>query len=68
MARLLAKRPILYLSSQYEAGDELPQNNQEMVELWLMYDSAMYVDDSNTESESTKKAEKKVAKSNKGAQ
>lgn len=69
MPKLIAQRPVLYLANQYKAGDALPQNNQEMVELWVKYGSAAYVDDdSNIETDSTKKSEKKIAKSTKGAQ
>lgn len=37
---LAALRPILYLARQYEAGDSLPVNNQEMVEAWIEAGSA----------------------------
>ena len=35
MRKLIAKYPILYLSKQYDIGDELVANNPEMVKAWL---------------------------------
>ena len=35
MEKLIATYPILYLSKQYEVGDELPANDPKMVEAWL---------------------------------
>ena len=42
MPKLIAKKPILHLANQYKPGDELPQNDQEMVELWIKYESAEF--------------------------
>lgn len=64
MARLIAKRPILHLANQYNAGEELPQNDSKMVELWIKYGSAQYDDkDTSEKSESDdKKTEKKTSR------
>lgn len=64
MARLIAKRPILHLATQYRAGDELPQNDQEMVKLWIKYDSAQFDEPiANEKSEpDNKKIEKKASR------
>ena len=35
MVKLIAKYPILYLSKQYDIGDELIANNPEMVSAWI---------------------------------
>lgn len=83
MPRLIAKRPILHLATQYKAGEELPQNDQTMVKLWLEYDSATYEANEGkqvnsqeeqkeecgeVEPKEDKKTEKKSTKSKKEAQ
>ena len=35
MNRLIALYPILYHSTQYKVGEELPANNPEMLEAWI---------------------------------
>ena len=45
--RLIATRPVLYRSTQYKAGDRLPADDQVMVDAWLQYGSAKWVDDEN---------------------
>lgn len=40
MKKLIAIYPILYLSKQYEVGDELPANDLKMVEAWLDAETA----------------------------
>ena len=40
MKKLIAKRPILYGSRMYEAGDTLPANDERMVNAWLAAESA----------------------------
>ncbi len=35
MDKLIAIYPILYQSHQYDVGDELPANDQDMVNAWL---------------------------------
>lgn len=64
MARLIAKRSILHLANQYNTGEELPQNDSKMVELWIKYGSAQYDDKVTSEkSESDdKKTEKKTSR------
>ncbi len=44
MKKLIAKRPILYGSRMYEAGDTLPANDQRMVDAWLAAESAEFID------------------------
>lgn len=45
--RLVAKRPVLYRSTQYRAGDALPADNPAMVEAWLDAKSAEWVDEAD---------------------
>lgn len=45
--KLTAKRPILYRSKQYKVGEQLPADNQAMVEAWLEADSAQWIDETN---------------------
>ena len=47
MRKLVAKRPVLYRSTQYRAGDALPADNQAMVDAWLEAKSAEWVDEAN---------------------
>lgn len=47
MRKLVAKRPVLYRSTQYRAGDALPADNQTMVEAWLEAKSAEWVDEAD---------------------
>ena len=35
VARLIAVYPILYLAHQYKVGDELPTNDESMVNAWV---------------------------------
>lgn len=44
MKKLIAKRPILYGSRMYEAGDTLPANDDRMVNAWLAAESAELID------------------------
>lgn len=44
MKKLIAKRPILYGSRMYEAGDTLPANDERMVNAWLAAESAELID------------------------
>ena len=59
MEKLIATYPILYLSKQYEVGDELPANDPKMVKAWLEAKTAVWKDSSSdTEEDSdTEKAE-----------
>lgn len=50
MRKLIANNYILYLSHQYKPGDELPPNNQEMVEAWIEANTAHWEGDSAEES------------------
>lgn len=54
MARLVAKRPVLWLSRQYAAGDVLPTNRLDMISAWIEAGSAEW----QTEAEKKPKAEK----------
>ncbi len=47
MGKLIATAHILYLSKQYKPGQELPQNNQEMVNLWVEAGTAKYAEEEN---------------------
>ena len=42
MEKLIATYPILYLSKQYEIGDELPANDPKMMEAWLKAETAVW--------------------------
>lgn len=50
MRKLIANNHILYLSHQYKPGDELPPNNQEMVDAWIEAKTAHWDGDSTEES------------------
>ena len=45
MIALIAKKPVLYCSTQYKAGDRLPAHDQEMVSAWLDSGSALWEND-----------------------
>ena len=45
MQKLIAKYPILYLSKQYEVGEELIANDPDMVAAWIDADTAEWIDD-----------------------
>lgn len=60
MKRLIALRYVLYLSHQYKPGDELPANNQEMVEAWVDAGSAIWKE-GTTEENGTAKAKPATA-------
>lgn len=45
MGKLIALRPILYLGRMYQAEEELPTNDPEMVSSWLKYNSAVWKED-----------------------
>jgi hypothetical protein len=60
MKKLIALTFVLYLSHQYKPGDELPANNQEMVEAWVEAGSAIWKDVS-TEEKGTAKAKPATA-------
>ena len=53
MVKLIAKYPILYLSKQYDIGDELVANNPEMVKAWLDAGTAEWVEDEEFVSDGT---------------
>lgn len=42
MRRLIAKRKILYLSKEYQLGEELPASDPNIVEAWLQAGSARW--------------------------
>ena len=54
MRKLIAKYPILYLSKQYDIGEELVANNPEMVKAWLDAGTAEWVEDEESVSDGTK--------------
>lgn len=53
MRKLIAKYPILYLSKQYDIGEELVANNPEMVKAWLDAGTAEWVEDEESVSDGT---------------
>lgn len=57
MQSLKATRPILYRNTQYQAGDTLPAYDTELVNTWIEFGSATWVDD---EAEVPKKAKAKL--------
>lgn len=56
--KLIALYPILYQAKQYEIGEELPTNNNEMTEKWVEGGSAKW----NEEAEEGKKAPAVIVK------
>ena len=62
MRKLIAKYPILYLSKQYDIGEELVANNPEMVKAWLDAGTAEWVEDEESVSDGTtdEKSEEKL--------
>lgn len=48
MKKLIAKRDILFSGKMYKAGEELPTNDPQMVELWTKYNSATWKGDNIT--------------------
>ena len=42
MSMLVAVRPVLYLSKQYRAGDELPTSDSAMVTAWVNAGTAVW--------------------------
>lgn len=54
MRKLIAKYPILYLSKQYDIGEELVANNPEMVKAWLDAGTAEWVEDEESVSDGDK--------------
>lgn len=61
MSRLIALRPVLYLSRQYSAGDPLPVNNPVMVEAWIKAKSARWEDEDAGEEPKKPKAKARPA-------
>lgn len=53
MVKLIAKYPILYLSKQYDIGDELIANNPEMVSAWIEAGTAEWVEESEPDADDT---------------
>ena len=49
MLKLVAKYPILYLSKQYDIGDEIIANNPDMVAAWIDADTAEWIDDESVD-------------------
>lgn len=47
--KLIALRPVLYLAHQYDTGDCLPVNDQEMTDLWIKAGTAMWENDDEPE-------------------
>lgn len=43
--KLIATYPILYQSRQYKVGEELPANNEEMVNAWTDAETAVWMED-----------------------
>lgn len=57
MARLIAKRPILYNGRMFQTGDELPQYDEKMIRAWLQHKSAEYEGQEDKPEEADKQAE-----------
>lgn len=53
MRKLIAKYPILYLSKQYDIGEELVANNPEMVSAWIEAGTAEWVEDEESAPDGT---------------
>lgn len=47
--KLIALRPVLYHAHQYDTGESLPVNDQEMTDLWLKAGTAMWREDDEPE-------------------
>lgn len=47
--RLVALRPVLYLAHQYDTGENLPVNDQEMTDLWIAAGTAVWREDDEPE-------------------
>ena len=62
MQKLIAVKHILYLSKQYNPGDELPQNNESMKKAWLEAGTAKLDDDEEIEIIEGKQKKKAKAK------
>lgn len=43
--RLVALRPVLYHAHQYDTGESLPVNDQEMTDLWIAAGTAVWKED-----------------------
>lgn len=56
--RLIAKVPILYFAHLYEVGDELPLQNQTMIDAWLEAGTAERLEDGQ---EAAKRPKAKMA-------
>ena len=50
---LIALYPILYEAKQYEVGEELPTNNNEMTEKWIKGGSAKWNDETEEENKAS---------------
>lgn len=61
MKRLIAVTHILYLCHTYAPGEELPQNNPEMVDAWLEAGTAKWDDGSEPPKTETPKAKPATA-------
>ena len=66
MKKLIALYPILYQSKQYSIGEELPTNNNEMIEKWVKGSSAKWIEEYEDKNSSTidaikEKYEKSIA-------
>lgn len=47
--KLIALRPVLHHAHQYDTGESLPVNDQEMTDLWLKAGTAMWREDDEPE-------------------
>lgn len=54
--KFVARMPVLYLAHQYSAGDELPTNNQTMMEAWIASGAAAWVEETTSTSAKAKPA------------
>ena len=59
MTILKATRPVLFRNTQYEAGDQLPVDNERMVAAWLEFGSAVLVNEDEIAPEAPEAAKAK---------
>lgn len=59
--RLIAKVPILYFAHLYEVGDELPLQNQTMIDAWLEAGTAERLEDGQEVKKPAKRPKAKMA-------
>lgn len=66
MKRLIAKRPILYLGRMYQAGEQLPGGDANMVAAWLRAGTAAW--DGHNNDQGAKESAKDTQENDQGTQ